>query len=58
MLSLDEIENLVKNKFVGHMERYVHTLGVVKMATYLAEQHTIDPVKAKMAAYMHDFCKY
>ena len=58
MLSLDEIENLVKNKFVGHMERYVHTLGVVKMATYLAEQHTIDPVKAKMAAYMHYFCKY
>lgn len=59
MLSLDEIEILVKNKFgEEHKDRYEHTLGVVKMAEYLAIKYQSDPIKAKIAAYLHDFCKY
>lgn len=59
MLSLDEIDTLVKEKFKAeHMDRYEHTLGVVKMAEYLALKYNVDIQKAKLAAYLHDYCKF
>ncbi len=60
MQSLDEIRKMVEEKFisVGQIERYKHTLGVGKMALTLANQYGIDPTKALLAAYLHDFCKY
>ncbi|MDE6661427.1 MAG: bis(5'-nucleosyl)-tetraphosphatase (symmetrical) YqeK [Anaeroplasmataceae bacterium] len=60
MLSLDEIKKLVEDKLLssGHKDRYIHTLGVVHMAEYLATAYHVDITKARIAAYLHDFCKY
>ena len=58
MLLLANIRRLVKKKFSNHPDRFVHTLGVVKMAKHLAKQYGINKKKAMIAAYLHDFCKY
>lgn len=60
MLSLGKIKKLVKSKYhtLDQMERFTHTLGVVKMASYLAKQYGVSVKKAKLAAYLHDYCKY
>lgn len=60
MLSLDEIKSLVEDKMLssGHQDRYLHILGVVHMAEYLAEIYHVDLTKARIAAFLHDFCKY
>ena len=60
MQSLGKIKKIVKKKFKaqGHMDRYKHTLGVVKMAKLLAKRYTVYPKKAMIAAYLHDICKY
>ena len=60
MLSLDEIKKLVEDKLLssGKKERYIHTLGVVHMAEYLAKLYDVDITKARIAAYLHDLCKY
>ena len=60
MLSLGKIKKIVENKFMdrNHQDRYQHTLGVVKMAKYLAKEYNVSKKKAMLAAYLHDFCKY
>ena len=60
MQSLDKIAKMVEDKFtsLGQLERLEHTLGVVKMADYLASFYGEDPYKAQLAAYLHDYCKY
>lgn len=39
-------------------KRWVHTLGVIETAVKLAERFGADPVKADLAAILHDVCKY
>lgn len=60
MLYLAKLKKKVKQKFMsaGHEERYVHTLGVVKMAKTLAKWYQVPKPKAIIAALFHDFCKY
>lgn len=58
MLSLDKVKELVYNHLHMHENRYIHTLGVVKMAKYLANKLNYDETKAEIAAYMHDYSKY
>ena len=57
MLLLVKIKRLIKKKHKNDKHRYIHSLGVAKMAKYLAKQYGVDPKKAVIAAYMHDFCK-
>ncbi len=58
MQLLEVCKKLVKEKLKDHEARYIHTLGVVEMASYLAKIYNIDEEKAQIAAYMHDYCKY
>ncbi|MFS1513576.1 bis(5'-nucleosyl)-tetraphosphatase (symmetrical) YqeK [Chengkuizengella sp. SCS-71B] len=39
-------------------KRWLHTLGVMETSVALAEQYGADPVKADLAALLHDYCKY
>lgn len=39
-------------------KRWTHTLGVMNTAVVLAERFGADPVKADLAAILHDVCKY
>ncbi|CAG7634891.1 bis(5'-nucleosyl)-tetraphosphatase (symmetrical) YqeK [Paenibacillus allorhizosphaerae] len=39
-------------------QRWTHTEGVMETAVILAERFGADPVKAEMAAILHDVCKY
>jgi predicted HD superfamily hydrolase involved in NAD metabolism len=39
-------------------KRWQHTLGVMQTAVQLAEQYGADPVKADLAAILHDVSKY
>ena len=57
MLLLVKIKRLIKKKHKNDKHRYVHSLGVAKMAKYLAKLYGVDPKKAVIAACMHDFCK-
>lgn len=57
MQSLDKIKELIKEKHSNDERRYIHSLGVAKMAKYLAELNDVDPNKAIIAGYLHDFCK-
>ena len=38
--------------------RWLHTLGVMETSVMLAERFGGDPVKADLAAILHDYCKY
>lgn len=38
--------------------RWTHTLGVMETAVKLAKQYGADPVKAELAAILHDVCKF
>ncbi|MBP1992899.1 bis(5'-nucleosyl)-tetraphosphatase (symmetrical) YqeK [Paenibacillus eucommiae] len=38
-------------------KRWIHTLGVMDMAVQLAHRYGADPVKADLAALLHDYCK-
>ncbi len=58
MHSLAYVKKLVQKKLEGHPERWIHTQGVAKMAVFLAKSFKIDPIKAQIAAYMHDYSKY
>ena len=58
MLSLDKVKELVYEHLHTHENRYIHTLGVVKIAKYLAGKLNYDETKAEIAAYMHDYSKY
>ena len=57
MQSLDNLKQLIKEKHSNDEKRYIHSLGVAKMAEYLAIQNGVDPQKAIIAGYLHDFCK-
>ncbi|MEW9701544.1 bis(5'-nucleosyl)-tetraphosphatase (symmetrical) YqeK [Paenibacillus sp. SI8] len=39
-------------------KRWLHTLGVMETSVILAERFGADPVKADLAAILHDYCKY
>ncbi|UJF35023.1 bis(5'-nucleosyl)-tetraphosphatase (symmetrical) YqeK [Paenibacillus hexagrammi] len=39
-------------------KRWLHTLGVMETSVRLAERYCADPVKADLAAILHDYCKY
>ncbi|MCM3171009.1 MULTISPECIES: bis(5'-nucleosyl)-tetraphosphatase (symmetrical) YqeK [unclassified Paenibacillus] len=39
-------------------KRWKHTLGVMQSAVYLAEKYGADPMKADLAAILHDVAKY
>jgi predicted HD superfamily hydrolase involved in NAD metabolism len=39
-------------------KRWVHTQGVMDTAVKLAHRYGADPVKADLAAILHDYCKY
>lgn len=54
----EEIKNDVKTHLLGHEKRYIHILGVVEMAEYLANLYGVNPIKAKIAAVLHDYSKY
>lgn len=58
MQLLETCKKLSMEKLQSHKERLEHTLGVVKMASYLAKIYGVDETKVQIAAYMHDFCKY
>ena len=58
MLLLVKIKRLIKKKHKADKHRYLHSLGVAKMAKFLAKKYDVDPKKAVIAAYMHDFCKH
>lgn len=50
---------LVYNKYKDtHQNRFLHILGVVEMAEYLAKIYNIDKEKVRIAALMHDYSKY
>ncbi len=46
-----------KLKHVISAKRYIHTLGVVDAACYLAEKYGEDPLDAQIAALLHDYAK-
>lgn len=52
------IKTFVKEKFVHHKERYLHTLGVEEVAKELSLIYGISPEKASIAALTHDIFKY
>lgn len=58
MQLLEKCKELSTKKLEAHPERLLHTIGVVEMATYLAKIYGVDEIKAQIAAYMHDYCKY
>lgn len=39
-------------------KRYIHTIGVMEIATGLAKLYGVDPKKAETAAIIHDVAKY
>ncbi|MBD0379050.1 bis(5'-nucleosyl)-tetraphosphatase (symmetrical) YqeK [Paenibacillus sedimenti] len=39
-------------------KRWLHTLGVMETSVQLANRYGADPVKADLAAILHDYCKY
>ena len=57
MLLLVKIKRLIKKKHKDDKHRYIHSLGVAKMAKHLAKIYGVDPKKAVLAAYLHDYCK-
>ncbi|MBM7615815.1 bis(5'-nucleosyl)-tetraphosphatase (symmetrical) YqeK [Alkaliphilus hydrothermalis] len=46
-----------KLKEVINQKRYIHTLGVVDAAVYLAEKYGADLHEAEIAALLHDYAK-
>lgn len=56
MRDVDDLKLKVKAKLKP--SRYRHTIGVLKFAVKLAETHHVDESKAKVAALLHDYCKY
>ena len=56
MLSFSECERRLQSTL--SIERYIHTMGVVKAADKLAQRYGCDRQKARMAALLHDCAKY
>ena len=55
---LDKVYKLVSEHLGSDSHRFIHTLGVMEMASYLANKYNYDLEKAKIAALMHDYSKY
>ncbi len=57
---VSEVYNLVKNKYErnGHLNRFIHIVGVFNMASYLAKKYNVNIFKAQLAALIHDYFKY
>lgn len=55
----DKVRLLLKEKYPNPLDkRYIHILGVEKMAIKLAKMYGEDIEKASIAALMHDYSKY
>lgn len=52
----EELMEKVKSQMPA--KRWAHTLGVMESAAQLAERFGADPAQAKLAALLHDYCKY
>ncbi len=52
--------NLMREMVKAHLKksRYLHTLGVIEVAEKLALVYNINVNDAKVAALLHDYCKY
>jgi len=46
-----------KLRYALNEERYIHSMGTVRMAIWLAERNNVDDVKARLAALLHDCAK-
>lgn len=55
-MDFEVIKNDLKEKLKP--KRYSHTLGVEKFAVKLAEFYDVNQNDAKVAALLHDYCKY
>ncbi|MCR8845849.1 bis(5'-nucleosyl)-tetraphosphatase (symmetrical) YqeK [Paenibacillus sp. SC116] len=55
-LTRDELMEAVRSQMPA--SRWNHTAGVMTTAVQLAEQYGVDPVKADLAALLHDVVKY
>jgi predicted HD superfamily hydrolase involved in NAD metabolism len=42
---------------IGQRHRYVHTLGVARLAARLARRHGADPDRARLAGMLHDLAR-
>jgi predicted HD superfamily hydrolase involved in NAD metabolism len=51
----EELLEAVQREIPG--KRWEHTLGVMDTAVKLAKRYGADPVKADLAALLHDYCK-
>ena len=57
MQSLDSLKELIRIKHQDDENRFIHSLGVAKMAEHLAKEFNVDPNKAIIAGLLHDYCK-
>jgi len=56
---LEKTRNLLLEHYKnGNSDRLNHIFGVEEMAAYLAKIYNVDEQKARIAALMHDYCKY
>lgn len=55
-MNREEMLTIVRKQLTK--ERYIHTLGVVETALWLAKQYGVDQQKAETAAIFHDYAKY
>ncbi|WP_226667321.1 bis(5'-nucleosyl)-tetraphosphatase (symmetrical) YqeK [Metabacillus litoralis] len=52
----DKALKIVEKQLTEH--RYVHTIGVMETATYLAEKYNENVEKAELSAIFHDYAKF
>ncbi|WP_438446182.1 bis(5'-nucleosyl)-tetraphosphatase (symmetrical) YqeK [Gorillibacterium sp. sgz5001074] len=55
-LGMDSLKERVRSQMPE--KRWAHTLGVMESSVELAGRFGGDPVKAELAALLHDYCKY
>ena len=59
---IKEVYDILKKKYESDdpklNSRFIHILGVEKMASYLAKIYNVDESKARIAALVHDYFKY
>ncbi|WP_248926793.1 bis(5'-nucleosyl)-tetraphosphatase (symmetrical) YqeK [Paenibacillus hamazuiensis] len=54
-MNRDQLMEAVQREVPG--KRWIHTLGVMETAVKLAKRYGGDPIKADLAALLHDYCK-
>lgn len=55
-MEIEELKNELK-KYISNEERYIHSLGVMKMCKMLANKYKIDENRAEKTGLMHDIAK-